>query len=149
MQIDTALQKWGYKNTRENRKKLTELCENHPEICSSLCPLEIKKKTKKPYLPDRRLRDHYLQIVRAVKDESHLYWQSIGISKEKLKECLSQLCEAKVIVYNKKGGKSSTENYTTTIISEEWMMKRRKQRYNFVIKVLEAAKPNVQISMNS
>lgn len=141
MKIAEALEMWGYKDTHKNQDKLRSICRHHPEICVTGSLFNIKKRTKKIYLPDNRSKDTYVHIARAVQDNAHLYPETIGLTKEKLAEQLRQLCEAGIIEKCNSKRNGSTVNYNTTLKTANWLLKRRYQRIKPVIKIVKQLNP--------
>jgi len=143
MKLEDALLEWGYKITRANLKALQRICKAHPGICVTISPLNIKNRTKKLYLPDRRTKDTYVHIVRAIKNNAHLFPDIIDLTDTKLKEQLRQLCNAGIIEKSNGAKTNATEDYNTTLKTENWLNKRKYQRLKEIIKILEPLKPEI------
>lgn len=148
MNLTNALQKWGYKDTDTNKRTLRAICKTHSEICSSISPIRIKKNAKKIYLPDKRTKDTYVHIVKAVQGSAHLYPETIDLTEEKLVEQLNQLCSAGIIVKGKNKRLRSTEDYNTTLDTVLWLQKRKYARMAPIVEALERLKPQIGMQIN-
>ena len=147
MKIAEALLEWGYKNTRKNRDALMEICRRHPEMCKTLSPVNIKKRAGRIYIPDKRTKDTYVHIVRAVQNNAHLFPEVIGLTEEKVEAQLRQLSKAGIIEKADNKGSSATESYNTTLKTAMWLHKRKYQRVKAVIEIVEPLKPNSILSL--
>ena len=114
----------------------------------SLSPISIKKRTEKIYLPDRRTKNTYVHIVKAIIHNAHLYPEVIDLTDRKLREQLRQLSEAGIIEKSDSAKVSATETYNTTLKTEKWLHKRKYQKLKEIIKLFEPFKPQVGQTFN-
>lgn len=145
MNIEEALEKWDYKDTKKNREQIVDICRNHPETCSRLEPIVIKKKAVKPYLRGKGNRDKYSQIIYAVQNGAHLFPETIKTDDDHLRIYIDLLCKAGLIEKIPHKKKYRTENYVETPKAGPWLTKRKAFRTKVITEAAGNLIPDIHI----
>ena len=148
MTIQEAIRKRKLK--KRKAEQLTDICMKNPDYYVQNGVIVIPDCDPPIYLPDKRFKGamcHYENILNAIRQQQKLIPNSIEIDQAALLSYFDELARAKLIQRKNVNTATDTTDYILTLNAETWMERKANARKKYLIKILDALKPEAHIHL--